>query len=208
MEHHRPVVRSLDAVLVGNIARPLWILLGTVGIVLLIACANVANLLLVRAESRKRDLAVRRALGAGRGGLIRWQMAEALVLAGLGGAGGVLLAWICLPVLVRAAPESIPRLGSVGLDPTALLFTAGVAVLAACVSGLVPAVRFSGPGVLDDLRHSTRVGSGRSHFTREALVVVQTAAALVLLIGCGLLVQSGPARRASAADPITSLRAE
>lgn len=190
MEHHVPIVRSLEEVLVGNIARPLWILLGTVGIVLLIACANVANLLLVRAESRKRDVAVRRALGAGRGALIRWQMAEAMVLAALGAAGGVLIAWIGMPVLVRLAPENIPRLSSAGLNATALVFTAGIAVLAACVSGLLPAIRFSGSTILNDLRQSTRVASGSGHFTRQALVVVQTAAALVLLVASGLLAQS------------------
>ena len=190
MEHHVPVVKSLEEVLVGNIARPLWILLGTVGIVLLIACANVANLLLVRAESRKRDVAVRLALGAGRGGLIRWQMAEAMVLGVLGAAGGVLIAWIGMPLLVRSAPENIPRLNSVGLNATALVFTAGVAVLAALISGLLPAIRFSGLKILNDLRHSTRVASGSGHFTRLALVVVQTAAALVLLVGSGLLAQS------------------
>jgi predicted permease len=190
IERHVPVVQPLDQVLIGNIARPLWILLGTVGIVLLIACANVANLLLVRAESRKRDVAVRRALGAGRGSLIRWQMAEALVLATLGAAAGVLLAWIGLPLLVRAAPENLPRLSSVELDATALLFTAGVAVLAACLSGLLPAVRFSSGKILNDLRHSTRLASGPGHFTRQTLVVVQTAAALVLLVGSGLLAQS------------------
>ena len=190
IERHVPVVRALDEVLIGSIARPLWILLGTVGIVLLVACANVANLLLVRAESRKRDVAVRRALGAGRGGLIRWQMAEAAVLAVFGAAGGVLLAWIGLPLLVRAAPENIPRLSSVALDSTALLFTLGVAAAAACVSGLLPAIRFSGSNILDDLRQSTRVASRSSHLTRQALVVVQTAAALVLLVASGLLTQS------------------
>jgi predicted permease len=199
IERHVPVVQPLDQVLIGTIARPLWILLGTVGIVLLIACANVANLLLVRAESRKRDVAVRRALGAGRGSLIRWQMAEALVLAALGAAAGVLLAWIGLPLLVRAAPENIPRLSSVELDLTALLFTAGVAVLAACLSGLLPAVRFSSGKILNDLRLSTRVASGPGHFTRQALVVVQTAAALVLLVGSGLLAQS--VRALSLVDP-------
>jgi predicted permease len=190
MEHHVPVVKSLEDVLVGSIARPLWILLGTVGIVLLIACANVANLLLVRAESRKRDVAVRRALGASRGGLIRWQMAEAIVLAALGAVGGVLIAWLGMPLLVRSAPENIPRLSSAGLNTSALVFTAGVAVLAACISGLLPAIRFSGSKILNDLRQSTRYASGSGHLTRQALVVVQTAAALVLLVGSGLLAQS------------------
>lgn len=190
IEQHVPIVRSLEEDLVGDIAGPLWILLGTVGIVLLIACANVANLLIVRAESRRRDLAVRRALGASRASLIRSQMAEAVVLAAAGGAGGILLAWIGVPLLVRAAPEGIPRLSTVGIDPTALLFTAGVVLLAAFGSGLLPAVRFSGAGILGALRHSTRVGAGPRHLSRDVLVVLQTAAALVLLVGSGLLVQS------------------
>jgi putative ABC transport system permease protein len=190
IEKHRPIVRSLEEQLVGDIAAPLWILLGTVGIVLLVACANVANLLIVRAEGRRRDLAVRRALGAGRGGLIRSQMAEALLLSLAGGVAGVLLAWAGVPLLVRAAPESIPRLSSVGLHPTALLFTGGVVILAAFVSGLFPAIRFSNPGLAGGLRDSHRVGSGPDHLTRDILVVVQTAAALVLLVGSGLLLKS------------------
>jgi predicted permease len=190
IEQHRPVVRSLEEALVGNLERPLWILMGTVGIVLLIACANVANMLIARAESRQRDIAVRRALGAARAALIRSQMAEALLLAAFGGAGGILLAWIGVPLIVRAAPESIPRLSSVGVDATALLFTAGVATLAALASGLLPAVRFSNLEIMGGLRNSRRVGPGPGHLTRDALVVVQTAAALVLLVGSALLVQS------------------
>ena len=190
IEQHRPVVRSLEEELIGDISGPLWLLLGTVGVVLLIACANVANLLIVRAENRRRDLAVRRALGAGRGGLIRSQMAEATLLALAGGSGGVLLAWAGVPLLVRAAPESIPRLGSVGVDVTALLFAAGVAMLAAVAAGLLPAIRFSKPELAGGLQHSTRVGSGPDHLTRNALVVVQTAAALVLLVASGLLARS------------------
>ncbi len=189
IEQHRAVVRSLEEDLVGAVERPLWVLLGTVGIVLLIACANVANLLIVRAESRRRDLAVRRALGAGRLGLVRSQMSEALILALLGGVGGALLTWVGVPLLVHAAPESIPRLDTVRLDRTALLFAAGVSMLAALLAGLLPAIRFSNPR-LSAFRLAGRIGSGPDHVTRDALVVVQTAAALVLLVGSGLLVQS------------------
>jgi predicted permease len=190
IEQHRPIVRSLEEQLVGDIAKPLWIMLGTVGVVLLIACANVANLLIVRAESRRRDLAVRRALGAGRGGLIRSQMSEAILLSLAGGIAGVAIAWMGVPLLVRAAPESIPRLASAGLNPMALLFTAGVVIVAAFASGLLPAIRFSNPGIAGSLRDSHRVGTGPDHLTRDALVVVQTAAALVLLVGSGLLLKS------------------
>jgi predicted permease len=190
IDQFQPVIRSVEEQLVGDIQGPLWILLGTVAVVLLIACANVANLMAVRTEGRNRDLAVRRALGASRLGLIRTQMAEALILAFLGGAGGILLAAIGVPLVVLAAPEGVPRLNAVDLDLTALVFTGGVAVLAACGAGLLPAIRFSGSGVLNALRHSGRVGTGPSHLTRDVLVVLETAAALVLLVGSGLLVES------------------
>jgi len=198
MERHRPVMRPLREQLVGNAGTALWILLGMVGIVFLIACANVANLFTVRAESRRHDLAVRSALGSGRGGLVRSQMAEALLLALAGGAGGALLAWAGVPLLIRAAPDAvaggfdgapIPGLATAGVDMMALLFTAGVSVLAACAFGLLPAIRFSAADLSGSLRE-TRGIAGRHGLTRDALVVVQTALALVLLIGSALLVRS------------------
>jgi predicted permease len=165
------------------------------GIVLLIACANVANLLIVRGEVREQELAVRQALGAGRGRLIRSLLSEALILALLGGTIGVLLAWAGVPLVVRAAPESIPRIGEVGIDGSALLFTALVATVAALVAGLLPALRFSNPELGTALRSGGRTGTSGSPLTRNALVVVQTAAALVLLVGSGLLLQSFRALR-------------
>ncbi len=190
IEQHRPVVRSLEEELVGDVAKPLWLLLGTVAIVLLIACANVANLFTVRAESRRRDLAVRQALGEGRAGLIRTQMAEALLLAAMGGAGAALLAWAGLPLLVRLAPENIPNLAATRLDSTALIFTAGVSFLAACAFGLVPAIQFSKPRLVGALRQSGHGGEAGGQWSRNALVLVQTASALVLLVGSGLLMRS------------------
>lgn len=199
MERHRPIVRPLREHMVGAVATPLWILLGTVGIVFLIACANVANLFTVRTESRRRDLAVRRALGAGRGGLVRAQMAEALLLAVAGGVAGALLAWAAVPLLVRAAPDAvaggfssapIPGLTGARVDLTALIFTAVVSVVAACAFGLLPAIRFSGAGLLGSLRQAGRGMVGSTSFTRDALVVLQTASALVLLVGSALLVRS------------------
>jgi predicted permease len=190
IEHHRPVVRSLEESLVGDVKRPLWILLGTVGIVLVIACANVANLLVVRAASRRRESAVRRALGAARGAMIRSQMAEALVLAVSGGVAGTLLAWVAVPLIVRAAPENVPRIGAAGIDATALLFCAGVTILAALLSGLLPAIRFSSFSIAEGLRDSRTGPSPDHHLMRDALVVLQTGAALVLLVGSGLLFQS------------------
>jgi predicted permease len=197
MEHHRPVVKPLREHLLGDIATPLWILLGTVGIVFLIACANVASLFTVRAENRRRDLAVRRALGAGRGDLVRSQVTEALLLAAAGGAAGALIAWAGVPVLVRAAPDAvaggfggapIPGLAAARLNLTALLFTAGISVLAACAFGLLPALRFSGSR-LCGLQQSGR-GIVGGNLTRDALVVAQTACALVLLVGSALLMRS------------------
>jgi len=198
MERHRPVIRSLSEELIGDVARPLWVLLGAVGIVFLIACANVANLFTARAEARRRDLAVRRALGAGQGALVRVQMAEALLLAVTGGVGGLLIAWAGVRLLVRAAPDAvasgwssapIPGLAGAGLDVGAALFTALASVVAACAFGLAPAIRASGAGLLATLQQAGRGVVGRS-YTRDALVVAQTALALVLLMGSALLMRS------------------
>ena len=198
MERHRPVVKPLREQLVGAIATPLWILLGTVAIVFLIACANVANLFAVRAENRRRDLVVRRALGAGRGDLVRSQLSEALLLAAVGGAVGGLIAWAGVPLLVRAAPDAvdagiwsapIPGLTTAGLDLMVLLFTAGISVLAACAIGLLPALRFSGSR-LGSVTQAGRGIVGRRALSRDALVVLQTASALVLLVGSALLLRS------------------
>jgi predicted permease len=199
MEHYRPVVTPLREHLIGKIATPLWIVMGTVGIVFLIACANVANLFMVRTESRRRELAVRRALGAGRVGLVRSQMAEALLLGAAGGVAGALIAWGGVPLLVRAAPDAvaggfsstpIPGLATAHLDFPALLFAAAASLLAACAFGLLPALRVSGSALLGSLRQTGRGVVGGSHLTRDALVVLQTALALVLLVGSGLLVRS------------------
>lgn len=187
---HRPIVQTLEKDLVGDIERPLWIVLATVAIVFLIACANVANLFIVRSESRRQDLAVRNALGAGRAGLIRSQMAEALLLALFGGAVGAFLAWIGVPLLVSVAPEGVPNIDLVRLSPMSMLFAVGLSVLAACVFGLLPAIRFSSPKALGDLRQTGRIGSPQGRIARNALVVLQTASALVLLVGAGLLARS------------------
>jgi predicted permease len=159
----------------------------------------VANLFTVRAENRRRDLAVRRALGAGRGDLVRTQVAEALLLAAAGGAAGALIAWVGVPMLVRAAPDAtagaffdapIPGLATAGVDVAALLYTAGLSILAACAFGLIPAFRFSSTARLGSLHQAGRGIVGRRSLTRDALVVVQTASALVLLVGSALLVRS------------------
>jgi len=129
-------------------------------------------------------------LGAERAGLIRNQMAEAILLAVLGGAGGVLLAWVGLPLLVRVAPENIPNLDLTRLDSAALMFTGGVSILTALVFGLVPAIQSSRPRTVGALRQSGQIGEGGLRWGHNALVLVQTAMALVLLVGSGLLLRS------------------
>lgn len=198
MERHRPVVKPLREHLLGNVSTALWILLGTVAIVFLIACANVASLFMVRAENRRVDLAVRRALGARRGDLVRSQVTEALLLAAAGGLAGAFIAWAGVPLLVRAAPDAvaggfggapIPGLATARLNLTALLFTVGISVLAACAFGLLPALRSSGAR-LGSLQQAAGRGVVGGNLTRDVLVVVQTAAALVLLVGSALLMRS------------------
>jgi putative ABC transport system permease protein len=198
MERHRPVVKPLREQMLGRISTALWILLGTVGIVFLVACVNVANLFTVRAETRRVELSVRRALGAGRGDLVRPQVTDALLLAAAGGAIGAVIAWAGVPLLVRAAPDAvaggfggapIPGLATAHLDRTGLLFTAGISVLAACAFGLLPAFRLSSSR-LGSLQQAGRGVVGRRSFARDALVAVQTASALVLLVGAALLMRS------------------
>jgi predicted permease len=198
MQHHRPVVTSLRDYLVGDIATALWVLIATVGIVFLVACVNVANLFTVRGETRRVDLTVRRALGAGRADLIRSQLTEALLLAAAGGVIGALIAWSGVPLLVRAAPDAvaggfsgapIPGLSTAHLDVGALLFTFAISMLAACAFGLLPALRLSGPR-LGTLQHAGRGIVGREGYLRDLLVAAQTACAVVLLVAAALLMRS------------------
>jgi putative ABC transport system permease protein len=190
IEQHRALVDPLLDRLVGPAARAsLLVLLGAVSVVLLIACANVANLFLVRAESRRRDMAVRRAIGASRTQLIRFQLAEAFAVALAAGMLGVMLSAITLPVLIRAAPEGIPRIGDVGLDAMTVAAAFALVVVVALACGMVPALRGSAPD-LTRLREGGRGSTGRRQWGRDLLVVGQTALALVLLIGAALLVHS------------------
>jgi putative ABC transport system permease protein len=186
------VVAPMKESVVGDVSRALWILLGTVGFVFLIACANVTNLFLVRAEARQKEMAVRSALGAGRSRLIGHYAAESLAIAGAGGVLGLALTWAALRGLLAVAPPNIPRLHEVSIDPVVLAFTVGVTLLAAVLLGILPALRLTSPDLLSTVSRSSRgATAGRErHRARQTLVVVQTALALVLLVGSGLMVRS------------------
>jgi putative ABC transport system permease protein len=166
--------------------------LGAVALlVLLLACANVANLLLVRGAARERELAVRAALGGGRGTLIRQLMVESLVLAGVGAALGLGLAWGGIRVLLAMGPEELPRLSTVALDPAVLGFALLAALTAALLFGIVPALRASGVVLADSLRAGTRsAGIGHGHLLRDGVVIAEVALAFVLLVGSGLMIRS------------------
>jgi len=191
------VVRPLRDFIVGNAREPLLIVLGTVGFVLLIACSNIANLLLVRAESRRQENAVRMALGASRGRLARQMLIESALLALLGGAAGVLLAYVGTSALVAIGPPSIPRLDEIGIDGASLAFTAVVAVLAGVLFGALPALASGSRKAMAALRDGGRNAtlSRARHRTRNALVMTQVALAFALVIGSGLMVRSFDALR-------------
>lgn len=177
--------------LVADVKPAILALMGAVTFVLLIACANVANLLLVRAAARERELAVRAALGSSRWRLIRQMLAESIVLAAAALAGGVFLAWIGIRMLAVLGPENLPRLDRIRIDPFVLTFAGLCGFLSAILFGLIPAVRASRPDLMDVLRKSGRTGSlasGRS--LRNGVVLVEVALSFVLLVGCGLMIRS------------------
>ena len=178
--------------LVGNVQRPLLLLLGAVAFVLLIACANVANLMLARAATREREIAIRAALGASRGRVIRQLLTESTLLSSAGGALGLLLAFWLLRLLVSLGPQGTARFDQISIDGYVLGFTFLVAVLTGLIFGLVPALHVSKP----DLNHSLKdagkgtPGGSRGGRLRGALVIAELALALILLIGSGLLMKS------------------
>jgi predicted permease len=193
-EHARigPNLHALKEDVVGDVGKVLWVLMTTVGIVLLIACANVANLLLVRAEGRQQELAIRAALGAGWPQIARQLLFESLALGLMGGALGLGLAYAGLRVLVAAGPTNLPRLQEISIDAPVLLFSLVISVLAGLLFGLIPVFKYANPQLGTALREGGRaLSEGRErHRTRSVLVVVQVALALVLLISSGLMIRT------------------
>jgi predicted permease len=187
-----PSLRPLKEDVIGDVGRALWILLGTVAIVLLVACANVANLLLVRAEGRQQQLAVRTALGAGRARLGRELLVESLVLGIAGGAAGLGLAAAAIRLLRALEPRGLPRLDEIALDPTVLLMTLGLSLLAPVAFGSLPVARLKLADLVAALKEEGRGGTAgaRSRQARDVLVAAQIGLALVLMIGSGLMVRS------------------
>ncbi|MPZ19440.1 MAG: FtsX-like permease family protein [Luteitalea sp.] len=193
-----PALRPLKEEVVGDVGSVLWVLMGTIGIVLLIACANVANLLLVRAEGRQHELAIRAALGAGWARIARELLIESLALGLFGGALGLALAFAALRLLVAIGPATLPRLNEITIDPTVLWFTLIVSVLSGLLFGCIPVAKHAGPQIARALRGSGRTSSASKerHRARNTLVVVQVALALMLLVGSGLMIRTFLALRA------------
>jgi predicted permease len=177
---------------VGNIRQSLILLFGAVGLVLLIGCVNVANLLLARASARGREMAIRQALGAARGRLIRQLLTESFLLAVLGGIGGIVILFSTKEFLLRILPDSLPRLTEISISWPVLLFSVGASIVAGIVFGLVPALQVGNMDLTQPLKQEGRgsTGSGEQVRTRRALVVAEFALSLVLMIAAGLLLRS------------------
>jgi predicted permease len=187
-----PALRLLKQEIIGNVGELLWVVMGTIGVVMLIACANVANLLLVRVEARQEELAVRAALGAGWVRIVRGLLVESLLLGLLGGAVGVALAYAGVQLLVTAGPANLPRLSEISLDTRTMGFTLLLSVFSGWLFGLIPAWKYAGPRVALVVRSAGRnTGMSRERYhARNVLVVGQVAMALVLLVSAGLMIRT------------------
>jgi predicted permease len=192
----QPAVRPLKEDVVGNIGEVLWVLLGSISILLLIACANVANLLLVRTEARGTELAVRTALGAGTGHLARALMTESLTLGLIGGLVGVAVAYGALQILLAIAPVNLPRLNEIAIDLPVLGFAVAMSMLSGLLFGLFPILRLAGrrfTGNIAEFVHGGGRGASagrKQQRSQNALVVVQVALALVMLVSGGLMIRT------------------
>ncbi len=187
-----PALRPLKQDVIGNIGNVLWVLLGMIGVVLLIVCANVASLLLVRAEKRRHELSIRVALGAGLGRIARGMLIESLLLGLFGGALGLGAAFVAVRVFVSIGPTTLPRLHEITIDPSVVVFALAISLLSGLLFGLIPIVKHAGPQIAEALRAGGRTSSdGRErNRARNTLVVVQVALAVVLLVGSGLMIRT------------------
>jgi predicted permease len=192
-----PAIRPLKQEVVGNVESVLWVVMGTIGLVMLIACANVTNLLLVRTEARQQELAVRAALGAGWGRIVRGLLTESLMLGLMGGALGAVVAAAGLRLLTAIGPANLPRLNEISMDSRALGFTLLLSVLSGLLFGLIPALKYSGPRISVALRSAGRNASvsRERHRARNVLLIAQVAMALVLLVSAGLMIRTFQALR-------------
>jgi predicted permease len=187
-----PNLRLLKQDVVGDVGNVLWVLMGSIVLVLMVACANVANLLLVRVEGRRQELAIRSALGAGWGRIAVELFFESLVLGVAGSLIGLALAYGALRLLVAMAPTGLPRVHEIGIDIPVLLFTLALSLFTSLLIGLIPVLKYAGAGAQSGLREGGRAlsQSRERHRARKALVVVQVALALVLLICSGLMIRT------------------
>ena len=201
-----PNLRLMKDEWLGDIGNTIWVLMGTVGIVLLIACANVANLLLVRVDGRRQELAVRTALGAGWARMARELLLESLLMGIAGGALGLALAYLSLKLLAVYGPSNLPRIHEIALDPIVLAFAFAISIGAGLLFGAITVIKHALPQSLSGLRSGGRTlsHSKERNRARDVLVVVQVALALVLLVGSGLMIRTFQALRH--VDPGFSLR--
>ncbi|MGA2094986.1 MAG: ABC transporter permease [Candidatus Acidiferrum sp.] len=192
-----PMIRPLKAEVIGNVSEVLWVVMGTIGLVMLIACANVTNLLLVRVESRQQELAVRAALGAGWQRIVSGLLVESVMLGVMGGMIGVGLAYAGVRALVAFGPANLPRLSEIAIGGRTLIFAFAISVLSGLLFGLIPAFKYAGPRTTLELRSGGRTisVSRERHRARNLLVVGQVAMALVLLVSAGLMIRTFAALR-------------
>ena len=192
-----PMIRPLKQEVIGNVGELLWVVMGTIGLVMLIASANVANLMLVRVEARQQELAVRAALGAAWTRIVRGLLVESVILGLMGGVSGVGLAYAGARFLVAAGPANLPRLNEISIDARTLGFTLVLSLLSGLLFGLLPALKYAGPRTTAALRSAGRTisASRERHRARNLLVVGQVAMALVLLVSAGLMIRTFAALR-------------